>query len=121
VTHNIGNVDSIGNVIFLAGETRYSSPNATFMFHGVGFDVVSPTRFEEKLLRERMDSIRADQKRIGQIIAQRTGIKPEEVEKMFLEAVTRDPDYAKANGIVHEVRELKIPAGAPLLQLVFKR
>jgi ATP-dependent protease ClpP protease subunit len=42
INHNIGNVDSIGNVILLAGQER-------------------------------------------------TGIKPEEVEKMFLEAVTRDP------------------------------
>jgi ATP-dependent protease ClpP protease subunit len=33
-THNIGNVDSIGNVIFLAGERRYACPHATFMFAG---------------------------------------------------------------------------------------
>ena len=121
ITHNIGNVDSIGNVVFLAGEERYSCPNATFMFHGVGFDILNPMRFEEKSLRERMDSIQADQKRIGQIITDRAGIKPEEVEKMFLEAVTRDPGYAKANGIVHDVRDLKVPKGAPVLQLVFKR
>ena len=38
VTHNVGNVDSIGNAIFLAGEERYACPHSTFMFHGVGFD-----------------------------------------------------------------------------------
>jgi ATP-dependent Clp protease protease subunit len=121
ITHNIGNVDSIGNVIFLAGTERYSCPNATFMFHGVGFDILQPTRFEEKLLRERMGSVLADQKRIAAVISERGNIKAEEVEKLFLEAVTRDPDYAKANGIVHDVREVKIPAGAPIMQLVFKR
>src|SRR5258705_13380029 len=36
VTHNVGGVNSIGNVIFLAGAERYACPNATFMFHGVG-------------------------------------------------------------------------------------
>jgi hypothetical protein len=36
--HNIGNVDSIGNAIFLAGKHRYACKNSTFMFHGVGFD-----------------------------------------------------------------------------------
>ena len=30
ITHNVGNVDSIGNVIFLAGEKRYATANATF-------------------------------------------------------------------------------------------
>ncbi len=35
ITHNVGNVDSIGNVIFLAGTKRYAAPNSTFMFHGV--------------------------------------------------------------------------------------
>lgn len=39
VTHNIGNVDSIANAIFLAGRTRYSTRSATFMFHGVAFDL----------------------------------------------------------------------------------
>src|SRR6202035_1991872 len=38
-THNVGNIDSIGNPVFLAGGTRYACPQATFMFHGVGFDV----------------------------------------------------------------------------------
>lgn len=121
ITHNIGNVDSIGNVVFLAGAERYSSPHATFMFHGVGFDIMTPMRFEEKLLRERLGSIQSDQTRIGSIIAERTGIAAQEVEKLFLEAVTRNPDYAKANGIIHDIREAKVPAGAPLFQLVFKR
>src|SRR5579864_5861938 len=35
ITHNIGNVDSMGNVLFLAGAKRFASPVATFMFHGL--------------------------------------------------------------------------------------
>ena len=37
--HNIGNVDSIGNAIFLAADERFACAHSTFMFHGVGFDV----------------------------------------------------------------------------------
>ena len=55
-THNTGTVNSIGNVVFLAGQTRYASPHSTFMFHGVGFDVQAQARFEEKILRERLVS-----------------------------------------------------------------
>ena len=121
IVHNVGSVDSIGNVLFLAGRERYCCKRATFMFHGVGFDVVERSRFEEKHLRERLDSVMADQKKIGAIIADRTSIGAEEVDQLFHEAVTRDPDYAKANGIVHDIREVEVPPGAPVHQLVFKR
>jgi len=121
ITHNIGNVDSIGNAVFLAGEERYAAANATFMFHGVGFDITTPTRLEEKSLRESLASLLSDQKRIGQIIQQRTSIPQAEVERLFLEQQTKDATYARTNGIIHDIRELQIPAGAPILQLIFKR
>lgn len=59
VTHNVGNVDSIDNAVFLAGEERYASPHSTFMFHGVaaGFEA---GQVEAKRLRERLDGIKAD-------------------------------------------------------------
>jgi ATP-dependent Clp protease, protease subunit len=50
-THNVGNVDSIGNAIFLAGEERFSCPQSTFMFHGVGFGTNPGERLEEKTLK----------------------------------------------------------------------
>lgn len=122
ITHNVGSVNSIGNVVFLAGAERYSVPNATFMFHGVGFDVKQETRFEEKLLKERLDSIRADQNKIAAIIRDRAGFaNDEEVAALFLEAATKDPAYALERGIIHEIRDLQIPRGAPIVQLVFKR
>jgi hypothetical protein len=37
--HNVGNVDSIGNVVFFAGSKRFAYAHSTFMFHGVGFDM----------------------------------------------------------------------------------
>src|ERR1700689_5037312 len=36
VTHNVGNVDSISNIIFLGAAERYACPAATFMYHGIG-------------------------------------------------------------------------------------
>ena len=73
IVHNIGNVDSIGNAIFLAADVRYACPNSTFMFHGVGFDRPAG-RYEEKALREMLDGLTADQRRIGSIITERTDI-----------------------------------------------
>lgn len=122
ITHNVGAVNSIGNVIFLAGEERYACPNSNFMFHGVGFDAPAGIRFEEKFLRERLDGINADQTQIASIIEQRaTFANAAEVKELFLEAQTKDPTYALAKGIVHDIRDVQIPPGAPVFQLVFQR
>lgn len=121
VTHNVGNVDSIGNAIFLAGAKRYACPHSTFMFHGVGFDVPQTQRFEEKLLRERLGGILADQTRIGSIIEEHTQLTHEQVEVLFREATTKDAAYAAGVGIVDEVRDVKIPPGTPIMSLVFQR
>lgn len=121
ITHNVGNVDSIGNAIFLAGEERYASPHTTFMFHGVGFDVTTGHRLEEKLLRERLDSILQDQKRIGSIIRERTNLDERQIRKLFREARTKDADYALRVGIIHDIRDVQIPPGNPIITLVFQR
>ena len=74
ITHNTGNVDSIGNAIFLAGSKRYATQHSTFMFHGVGFTAQQQQRFEQRDLEERLSSLLSDQKRIGSIITQHTNI-----------------------------------------------
>ena len=35
VMHNMSSVDSIGTVVFLAGDERFASPHSTFLFHSV--------------------------------------------------------------------------------------
>ena len=120
VTHNVGAVDSIANVIFLAGDTRYACPNSSFMFHGVGFDIKS-ARLEEKVLKERLGGLRNDQKLIGDIIVRHTKITQSEVEKLFFEAAFVSAADAKGRGIVDDVIDIKVPKGVPFLQLVFQR
>ena len=73
------------------------------------------------MLLERLDSIQADQRRLGEIISQRTRITIQEAEELFLEAKTRDPHFALDKGIIQEIRDVKIPEGSPLHQFVFQR
>jgi ATP-dependent protease ClpP protease subunit len=120
-THNVGNVDSVGNVVFLAGSKRYACPQSTFMFHGVGISVQQHDRLEQKVLQERLDGILADQRRIGRIIVERTRIPEPEVEELFREARTKDAAYALGNGLIDEIREVNLPAGGPIISLVFQR
>jgi len=117
-THNIGNIDSIGNAIFLSGKTRLACKHSTFMFHGVGFDIANQ-RFEEKNLRESLNSLLADQQRIGDIISERTNISSDKVGELFREARTKNSDDALEAGIIHKVCDLQIPPGSPIFTLVF--
>jgi ATP-dependent Clp protease protease subunit len=122
VTYNVGNVDSIGNVIFLAGAERYACPNATFMFHGVGMNVNQGARLEEKKLRELLQGCQADNARIAAIIEQHASFPDRaEIDKLFFEQQSRDATFAKTHGIAHDVRDVKIPNGAPIHQCVFQR
>ena len=121
-TFNVGSVNSIGNVVFLAGSKRYAVPEATFMFHGVGFDAPGGVRMEEKFLLERLDSIKADQNMIASIIKGRTGFcDDEEVSSLFLQAATKNAEFAKDKGIIHDIRNLEVPSGATIIPLVFQR
>jgi ATP-dependent Clp protease, protease subunit len=121
VTHNVGNVDSIGNAVFLAGEERYACPHSTFMFHGVASGFPPGGQLEAKQLRERLDNIKADELRIGSIIEQRTNLTHRQVAALFREARTKDATQAVSAGIVHQIEDVKIPPGSPIISLVFQR
>lgn len=118
VMHNIGNVDSIANAVFLAGAERYANESATFMFHGVGFDWNATTRLEEKNLLELIDTVTAEHNRISQIIAAHSGLAFDACMSLFKEQRTRGSAWAKENGIITSVAEFKVPAGADVRYLV---
>jgi len=120
-THNVGNVDSIGNAIFLAGHDRYACPHSTFMFHGVGFDIKNPIRLEQKNLQEHLDAILADQLRIGSIIREHTNLNDGQISDLFREARTKDANYALSIGMIQEIRDVNILLGSTVISLVFKR
>jgi ATP-dependent protease ClpP protease subunit len=119
-THNVGNVDSIGNAVFLAGDRRYACRHSTFTFHGVGFDGRPDERLEEKFLRERLNSVLADQKRIAEIIEERTNLAATKIRALFRQAQTKDAEFAVSTGIVHAIRDIEIPEGS-VIPLVFQR
>lgn len=115
VTHNIGNIDSIGNAVFLAGQERFANAHATFMFHGVAQQLSNPTRLNANNLAEMLGSVKSDEKRISDIVQERTKITAAMANKFFGEAVTIDAAEALSVGIIDKMLELQIPAGAPII------
>lgn len=117
-TYNVGSVNSIGNVVFLAGDKRYAAKSSSFMFHGVGFDI-EKARFEEKELNAKLAGLQNDQTLIADVIVRHTKITKEQVRDLFLKAAFVPAAEAQSWGIVDEVRDIKFPKDMPFLQLVF--
>lgn len=121
ITHNMGNIDSVGNPIFLAGEERYACPHSTFMFHGVGIEIQAPIRLEDSRLKELTDAIDADNAKTGSIIKERApGISDDDLAALFKKAVTKDATWAKSVGIINEIRPANLPNGAAAISLAFQ-
>ena len=120
-TYNIGNVDSIGNVIYQAGSKRWCAETSRFMFHGVSVDIREGSRLELKQLKELIGGIENDQKRISEIMASHTSLSEESLERLFLEMSFLGSRDAKDKGVTDEVGDINLPRGLPIAQLVFQR
>ena len=118
IIHNVGSVNSIGTVVFLSGNKRYATQNSTFMFHGIGFDI-EKQRFGEKQLQEKLSSLLNDQKRIATIVAQRTTLTEPEIAEFFRTEQTVNASDAKNKGIIHEIRDVNLSPGCPVISHVF--
>jgi ATP-dependent protease ClpP protease subunit len=117
VTHNVGNVESIGNIIFLAGEERFAAPNATFMFHGVSWGTAGAFQLNVPMLKQVLTSLEADEARIASIVADRSSLTEETVKGFFRQGETKDAQYALATGIITDIKHPTIPPGCPVHSL----
>lgn len=112
ITHNIGQADSICNVVFLAGDKRYAAPATSFLFHGVSFGANDGASFSRSDIEERLSQIKQDEKRIKTIFAERTTISPTTTNRFFKSGRSLGTDEALELGFIHRVRHLNIPSTA---------
>ncbi len=118
VTHNFGSVDSMGVVLLCAGDRRLSVPHARFLLHAVSAAFPQPASLEEQQLEERLKGLRIDIENIAGVIAATTGRSEEQVTKDMLNRTTLNPEQAVQYGLIHEIKEELLPAGAELLSIV---
>jgi ATP-dependent Clp protease, protease subunit len=117
VTHNIGNVDSIANAVFLAGARRFAAAHSTFTFHGISRNVGQNATLSTSILQEYLQGNLADERKISDIIKERTKLPAERVDAFFHEGRTLSASEALEGGIVESIAELSIPKGAPVVVL----
>jgi ATP-dependent Clp protease protease subunit len=117
VTHNIGAVDSICTVVFLAGEERFATPSASFLFHGVRTNFNQGASVTIYQLREIVSGLDEDHNKIVHVITSRTKLTEEEVRQLFSQGESKNSAFAESKGIVNAVSDLVIPGNQKLISL----
>jgi hypothetical protein len=118
VTRNVGEVASMGNLVFLAGDTRLALPETTFLLHPVtfkesGLDLEGLSRYRERVertgrqlsrLRELdfgVARLEREESEIREIIEQRSKLSGTAIARLVRESKPLDPEFARSTGIVH--------------------
>lgn len=114
-TFNFGSVDSIGVIIFCAGQKRYSVPHSRFLIHGVKFNINGQISMDEKQIEEHLKSLIIDQQNIARVIADTTGKPMHRIEEDMHNRTTLNPNEAKDYGLVHEIKSDLLPLDADLI------
>jgi ATP-dependent protease ClpP protease subunit len=106
ITHNLGRVDSIGGVIYLAGDRRYTVRQGRFLLHSVAwtFGGQNPS-IPEKQLRDTLTNVERDRDTIAAIVAERTRAALEEVRTDMFETRVLAASEAIEYGFVHEIKD----------------
>ena len=64
--------------------------------------------------------MRSDQDLISEIIVRHTGLSTEDVDDLFLEMAFMNAEEALKRGVTDEVRDINLPSGMPIMQLIFQ-
>ncbi len=115
VMHNCGSIDSIANVIFLAGAKRYAARHSSFLFHGISWNFAAGAALTFFQLRENLSSFEREETKIASIVAERTKMTEPEIRELFRQGESKDLQFAVDKGIIAEVRDPAIPKDAPLI------
>lgn len=113
-TYNFASVDSIGVVIFCAGDRRFSVPNARFLIHGVHVNFIGNQSLDEKELDEKIKGLQIDYQNIARVIADTTQKPADRVQDDMNNRTTLNPQQAKDYGLVHEIKSELFPIDADL-------
>jgi ATP-dependent Clp protease protease subunit len=120
VMHNIGSIDSIATVIFMAGDKRYAAKHSTFLFHGITMGFNQPTSLDKGKMKELLSGLEKDENKIAGIISDRSGLSEKEIRKLFLQGEAKDLAFALEKGIIQEVRDAAIPNNSAVISLNFQ-
>jgi ATP-dependent Clp protease protease subunit len=113
--HNVGSVDSIATVIFLAGTQRYACEHSRFLFHGISWTFAKDQALTTSQVREVLSGLAQSEELMRSLIVQRSKLTDSEMVNLLQQGETKDPAFALQKGIIDDIREFIVPAGAKLI------
>jgi ATP-dependent protease ClpP protease subunit len=115
-THNIGSVESVGVVIFLAGQKRHACPGTRFLVHPLHWGFGNLVAADHSRVSEWRDCLDFDAERYARIFEEATRGAPASGDirsNLTANARIYDADQALAAGIIHSAVQARLPeAGA---------
>jgi ATP-dependent Clp protease protease subunit len=106
ITHNLGQVDSIGGAVYAAGDRRLSVSQGRFLIHSISwtFGGNNPS-IGEKELHDILAQVERDRDNLATILAERTGTSLDVVRNDMLQTRILDANEAIEYGFVHEIKD----------------
>lgn len=108
-THNISNVESIANVIFLAGSERFSNPISRFLLHPLHWGFGSPSA-DHSRLREYGKCLDNDLERFIEIFTVEIGGESDWMD-LINDATILNANQAIEHGVTHKTSQAQIASG----------
>ncbi|MEE8514626.1 MAG: hypothetical protein V3S73_07920, partial [Gammaproteobacteria bacterium] len=113
-----GTIDSIANVIFLAGQKRYAAPNASFLYHGIVMNF-NAGGYGRTFLKENLSRLDGMETRMAETISKKSKLTKEELKEFFQQGEGKDVEFALSKEVIHEIKIPSIPQGAIHLAMSF--
>lgn len=113
-THNLGQIDSGANLVFLAGHKRTASKASTFLLHPPQMEIKAPMQLPIEFLKERLESLEKDQLKMAEIIGNKINKKTKDIIKMFRSRQTYQVEKAVELGFISEVEEFIAKPNLPI-------
>lgn len=114
-THNLGGVNSMANIVFLAGEQRSASNFARFLLHPMAW-MFNAGGVDHSRLLEISGSLNDDVERYVSIFEKSTADAEEPLDIRSIisgNAQLVTPELALRSGIIHSVTDSVLPHGTP--------
>jgi ATP-dependent protease ClpP protease subunit len=109
VTHNCGQIISVGVVLYCSGTSRLCTPHSTFLIHGVQSNFPKGAALEEKQLEERLKGLQIDTHTIGKVISDHSDKSFEDIKQAMNDRTTLNPEQAIEWGLTDSIEEALYP------------
>ena len=114
---NVGNIDSIGVMLFLVGTERYAVPNSRFLFHDVFYNIPAGQQVPEITLRLYADELKNNRDAMAQLSSSVTGQPANVIADMMANGRILSPSEAKELNFIADERTLTLPQGVQIDQI----